>query len=111
MNKNIVKIFALTLAVVLLAVPVFAGGDQPNLPDDAIVHPRGADTCTECGGEMVFYRSIEGDWEIVDYTSCQYGYNDHTDVVEEKVTTIKYRCNSCKIIDTEYFTETRQYCR
>ena len=34
MNNAIVKIFALLLAVVLLAVPVFAGGDQPNLPEE-----------------------------------------------------------------------------
>ncbi|MBQ8599179.1 MAG: hypothetical protein IJ411_03585 [Oscillospiraceae bacterium] len=130
MKKSILKLFALLLIFTALVVPVSAGGDQPNLPDefehDAIaeavvnvvatventeVQPCVTDYCSECDGEMSLYRTIEGDWEIVAYEPCQYGYGNHTDVVEEKVTTIKYRCNNCGVIDTEYFTETRQYCR
>lgn len=135
MNKTIVKIFALMLAVVLLAVPVFAGGDQPNLPEEhehevvvetkdehnhtviveapvesAEIQPRYT-SCSNCGGSMSLYSSKTGSWETVSYTLCQYGWMDHTDKVQEKVTTIKYKCADCGVIDTEYYTETRQICQ
>ena len=137
MNKTIVKMFALLLVVVLLAVPVFAGGDQPNLPEEheheavaetkdehnhrviaeasvesTEIQPRYT-SCYDCGGAMSLYSSKTGSWETVSFTSCQYGYMNHTDKVQERVTTIKYKCtnSNCGVIDTEYFTETRQICQ
>ena len=81
MNKTIVKMFALLLVVVLLAVPVFAGGDQPNLPEDhehetvvetekieivkfvevnGEIQPRSFE-CPYCNAEMQYHSAIVGE--------------------------------------------------
>lgn len=56
--KKIWKSFAIVLAAMLFALPVFAGGDNANLPDDYEenpilsvadeVQPLGA-VCADCG--------------------------------------------------------------
>lgn len=132
MNKTIVKIFVLLLVVVLLAVPVFAGGDQPNLPDEheheavietekieivkfvevnGEIQPRSFE-CPYCSnGEMYHYSTTTGDWETIYYVPCRKGYTEHTDAYQEKVTTIKYKCGSCAATDTSEYVDSRYICR
>lgn len=114
-------------------MPIFAGGDQPNLPEEhehetvvetekieivkfvevnGEIQPRSFE-CPYCNAEIQYHSAMVGEWETVSFTSCQYGYMNHTDKVQERVTTIKYKCtnSNCGVIDTEYFTETRQICQ
>ena len=112
MNKTIVKILALMLAVVLLAVPVFAGGDQPNLPEEhehetvltenAEGQARAA-MCDRClKGYVQYLRTDYGnEYFIGTIPYCHdTGATDHSDKVYTYSITKVYQCTYCGVQNT-----------
>ena len=109
MNKTIVKIFALLLVIVLLAVPVFAGGDQPNLPEEheqeAVLTENTGDqahvaVCDHClKGYVQYLRTDYGnEYFIGTIPYCHdTGATDHSDKVYTYSITKVYQCTYCGV--------------
>ena len=109
MNKTIVKIFALLLVIVLLAVPVFAGGDQPNLPEEheqeAVLTENTGDQaraamCDRClKGYVQYLRTDYGnEYFIGTIPYCHAtGATDLSDKVYTYSITKVYQCTYCGV--------------
>ena len=109
MNKTIVNVFALLLVVVLLAVPVFAGGDQPNLPEEheqeAVLTENTGDqahvaVCDHClKGYVQYLRTDYGnEYFIGTIPYCHdTGATDHSDKVYTYSITKVYQCTYCGV--------------
>ena len=113
MKETIVKVFSLLLAVTMLAVPVFAGGNQPNLPEEELsataVQPR-AELCSNCGNGYVYYdRTDYGEWYVIGVaTNCIHGSLTENDLIKERTVTKVYTCTNCTIEQTFVSYETKQ---
>ena len=71
MKKNWKIIISALLSAMLLSLPVFAGGDNANLPDDYAIEPRGP-ICLDCKiGTMEKTYFSETGWVTVDYVDCE----------------------------------------
>ena len=127
---------SILLTLALLILPVFAGGDQPNLPDEhemeAVISERKerpdhgkieevtaentenqshTAVCTYCNIYAVIKtESYETSWFTVDYVNCKCegGYQPMQDVIQENIVTTVYTCTACGISKTETVTNTRQ---
>lgn len=105
MNKTIVKIFALLLVIVLLAVPVFAGGDQPNLPEEheqeavtienTVIQPR-AQQCSKCmEGSLNYSHTEYTSWAYVgNILYCKKSNAEHCDKWYQRTVHKYYKCSN-----------------
>lgn len=122
-EKSILKLFALLLIFTMLVVPVSAGGSDANLPDEhehEIVKTSEVNNddimpcsfeCEACGeGIMEYYETISDDWEHVADVTCQYGYSTHNGQYMDKIVILKYKCNACKIVDTDITVYSKTVC-
>ncbi|MBQ9970064.1 MAG: hypothetical protein IJP15_06170 [Oscillospiraceae bacterium] len=113
--KKIWKPITIVLVAMLFALPVFAGGDNANLPDDYEenpilsiedeVQPLGADcaVCADCGlctMAQTYYDAT--DWAIYayDWCTCEGGYQPMRDAFVEQYVTITHTCTHCGISAT-----------
>ncbi len=110
MKKNWKIIISALLSAMLLSLPVFAGGDNANLPDDYAIEPRGP-ICLDCKiGTMEKTYFSETGWVTVDYVDCECegGHKPMQDVIQENTVTTVYTCTTCGLSDTETTVLTRQ---
>ena len=128
--KNIWKVLsALCAMALLLTIPVFAGGDNANLPDDyeippvaesknentfltkeSEIQPRGPQ-CSACGSNMTKTDSSSSAWSTYDYAycTCEGGGKPMDDALQERYVTTTYTCTNTKCGYSE--TSTQRFTR
>ena len=137
MKKIILSIFTLILALVMLMTPVFAGGNNANLPDDPAqlespetqylakngrllrrhpIHYYEApveieETACDCGGTFRHQYTIHHPWEDFEYQHCVNGYGTHLDALKKQKVVVYYECDSCKTVSQNYFYPLHPFCK
>ncbi len=132
--KRIWKVVSLLCAFgILLTLPVFAGGNNANLPEnyeptfpetipsslpvqETLVkgEPVFSETpCKHCGGDMLRTSYDETDWYTYDYVdcTCEGGYSPMLDRLVHKSSTSVFTCNDCGLseFNTEYLKKQVHY--
>ena len=116
MKKIVLSMFTLALALTMLMTPIFAGGNNAHLPDEAVIEessiqPRSYE-CTDCeGGIMYYYDTTYSDWDFVQTVPCRKHYNDHLDLKYEQTVIVRYKCGHCNVIDRDVSTKTKYECQ
>ena len=112
MKKIVLSVFTLILALAMLMTPVFAGGDNANLPDETEIQPR-AQQCEECNIGSIYYLRTDysPEYYIGTISYCKSsGGNHHKDNVYEYTVTKVYQCNYCDVQSTVESTKLRYEC-
>lgn len=109
-----IKLSALLLILTMLVVPVSAGGDQPNLPEEGevtvtTVQPR-AELCVNCkNGSVGYDRTDYGPWYVIGVAiDCIHGSLTTKDLIKERQVTKVYTCTNCPVEQTFVSYETKQ---
>ena len=111
MKKIILSVFVLIIALAMLMTPVFAGGNNANLPDESEVQPR-ASRCHECTiGEMVYSYTETTSWVYNGFTqSCENGAGNHQDKWYTRTVIKVYECTYCGIEDASSYEQDKYVC-
>ena len=139
MKKWLISLCSLILVLVLLATPVFAGGNGANLPDDESeligpVQEQGylakngrllkgppihyyespvevVETACSCGGTFRHKYTIHHPWEDFEYQHCINGANNHYDALMKQKVVVYYECDRCAALDKDYFYPLNAFCK
>ena len=106
--KRLWKIVSLLCAFgILLTLPVFAGGDNVNLPDNSAVVEI---PCKYCGANMEQTYQRASNWFTIDYDDCKCegGYSPmHDRIVQQHIVSI-YSCAHCHRTESMMETVTKR---